>query len=497
MAVDYTQIHKDTSDAAHLVHNAVLQFLKDHGTPGFIAEFTAAFCGGLILVGRTLYFLVILFFVSGGTIVITAVLQVIKSIRQDGAADFAEVTGEALGEFMAIDTAEVDFAMGKTPDASRKRAQQLGGIFIDMMQEQFGKEGVQSPDAGEAAAKALAGYGINFATSNAFLGIMVELATDGKFADFDKLGEDIANIVGLGRLTRRALQPLVRNAISHPYDRKMRAQYRPDIMSMSELIRAYLAPRFDSDLAKQYMTQHGFSDQQITELIEQNRPRLNSHEWELLQALGDNKANDSMFQDVAEGAQPEVSNGRLQVHTWKRLEPLRHRLLNETLSQIHAGFLQPTDMGTLLARLQIPADEAQLWRDAAGLASERVAKRLSMGEMLFLYEAAQINDLDLEAWLRAERYSEDDVQNLLTYFRLKAAAAATTKTGGTAARTAHLHKEHIAYVTDEITGLWGRAPTAAELNYWVQLIDTGERTKHDFLTELKALDTSGPAIPAS
>lgn len=497
MAIDYEQVSKDALSSARLVHDAVVGMLRQYGTPAFLAEMIAGFCGGLILVGRGLYIALLFVFVSVGTTLVTAVLQVIKSIRQDGAADFAEVTGEALGEFMAIDTKEVTFAVGSTPEAGRQRAIQLGNLFVGMMQEQFGQGGVQSPDDGEKAAKALAGYGINFATSNTFLSWMIELGTDGKFADFDKLGEEIASVVGLGRLTRRALQPLVRNAISHPYDRKMRAQYRPDIMSMSELIRAYLAPRFDSDLAKQYMTQHGFSDQQIAEMIEQNRPRLNSHDWELLQALGTNKANDSMFQDVAEGAQPEVSNGKLQVHTWKRLEPLRNRLLSTMLSQVHEGFQQPSDMAALLARLQLPQDEAQLWRDLAGLSFERTAKRLSHGDMLFLYEAAQITDLEVEDWARAERYSENDVQNLLTVFRLKAAAAATTKTGGSAARTAHLHKEHVAYVTDEITGLWGRSPTAAELNYWVNLIDTGERTKHDFLTELKALDTNGPAIPPS
>jgi hypothetical protein len=78
---------------------------------------------------------------------------------------------------------------------------------------------------------------------------------------------------------------------------------------------------------------------------------------------------------------------------------------------------------------------------------------------------------------------------------LRAAHASSSKAGGAAARAAHAHNEHVAFVTDEITGLWGRAPSKAELDYWVNLLDMGERTKHDFVTELKALDTSGPAMP--
>ena len=81
------------------------------------------------------------------------------------------------------------------------------------------------------------------------------------------------------------------------------------------------------------------------------------------------------------------------------------------------------------------------------------------------------------------------------FFQLKAAVAANSKSGGAAGKAAHLHIEHTAYVTDEITGLFSRPPTAAELTYWVNLLDLAERTKHDFVTELRTLDPKGSAIP--
>lgn len=497
MAVDWNGSIDEGVQAAKGTYHALVSLATDNGVPPFLAQGIAFFVAALVAIGRVLYIIVLFSFVSLGTTLVTAVLQVIKAIRQDGAADFAAVTGEALGEFMAIDTAEVDFAVGKDAASSLKRAQQLGDVFLTMMQGQFGNGGVQSPDDGEKAAKALAGYGINFATSNTFLSWMIELGTDGKFGDFDKLGEDVAAAVGLGRLTRRALQPLVRNAISHPYDRKMRALYRPDILSAPELVKEFLAGRMTEDQCDAFLAQHGFADDLIAAIKAQHTPSLHSAEIEELIALGAIDAVSGSGQLKQQGLPDSIVSWQLQLHTRKRLAHLRDRILSEVLTQINQGFADPSDIEKWFTQLSIPQDEAQMWRQAAGLAAERTRKRLSHGDMLFLYEAAQITDVDVEAWARDEGYTENDVQQLLTVFRLKAAAAATTKTGGTAARTAHLHKEHIAYVTDEITGLWGRSPTAAELNYWVQLIDTGERTKHDFLTELKALDTSGPAIPSA
>lgn len=495
MAVDWNASIDEGVQAAKGSYHAMVTLLSDLGVPGWLAQAVAAVVAGVVAIGRVLYIIVLFTFVSVGSTLVTAVLQVIKAIRQDGAADFAAVTGEALGEFMAIDTKEVDFDTGKDPAASLNRAQQLGSIFVDMMQQQFGKGGPQSPDDAETAAKALAGYGINFATSNTFLSWMIELGTDGKFGDFDKLGEDIARTIGLGRLTRQALRPLVRNAIEHPYDRKMRATYRPDVIAPPELVKEFLAGRMTETDCDRFIAEHGYSDDFISAIKAQHTPDLKPEEIEHLAALGAFDSVTAAGQLKAQGLPDSIASWRTQLLTWKRLDHLRNRVLGEVLAQINSGFAQAIDIEKYLAQFAIPADEAELWRIAAGVAQERTRKRLSQGEMLYLYEAAQITLADVQNWLRSEGYSLEDQQTLLTWFELKAAAATHTTSGGAAARAAHLHKEHVAFVTDEITGLWGRKPTTAELNYWVQLLDTSERTKHDFTTELKALDTSGPAIP--
>lgn len=495
MAVDYTQISQDTQKAAQNVRDATVGYLLQNGLPGFICDWIGSTAYALMIIGRSLYKLSIFAFVSIGTSIVTAVLQVIKQIRADGAADFAEVTGEAMGEFMAIDAGQVDFKAGNTPDAALKRAQQLGGLFVDMMQGQFGKSGPQTPDAGESAAKALAGYGINFATSNTFLSWLIELSTDGKFGDFDKLGEDIARAIGLGRLTRQALRPLVRNAIEHPYDRKMRATYRADLIAPPELVKGFIAGRISEADCDQWLAEHGLSDAFIAETKAQHTPSLHPADIEELIGMGAIDATTGAGQLKEQGIPDSIAAWQLQILGYKRLGTVRNRILTEVLSQIAQGFTPLTEMALTCQRLGVAADESKLWVDAAGTVAENPRKRLSEVNMLFLYEAAQVTDSDVQTFLEAEGYSSADVQNMLSLFRLKAAAAAQKSSAGSAAKAADLHNEHTAYVTDEITGLWGRAPTKAELNYWVTLLDTAQRTKHDFVTELKTLDTSGPAIP--
>jgi hypothetical protein len=126
MAVDWNGTIDEGVQAAKGTYNALVTLATDAGVPGFIAQAVAFAIASIVAVGRVLYILALFTFVSIGTSLVTAVLQVIKQIRQDGAADFAEVTGEAMGEFMAIDTAQVDFAAGKDAAASLKRRAAAG-----------------------------------------------------------------------------------------------------------------------------------------------------------------------------------------------------------------------------------------------------------------------------------------------------------------------------------------------------------------------------------
>jgi hypothetical protein len=442
MAVDYKGVIQEATDAAKFTYNGTLSALQSFNVPAVIAVAVASLAWAVVVVGRALYIITLFTFVSVGSTIITAVLQVIKQIRQDGASDFAEVTGEALGEFMAIDTKQVDFATGKDPAASLQRAKQLGEVFLSMMQSQFGQGGVQTPEDGEAAAKALAGYGINFATSNVFLSWLVELGTDGKLGDFDKLGEDIASTVGLGRLTRRALQPLIRNAISHPYDRKMRAQYRPDVIAISELIKAMLSGRMDDSTARAYMAQHGFSDSMIAELIAQHTPRLQAHELVTAEAYGLQSGDNALQALRDEGIPDQVAAVRLAVLRDERRTALKKTHIEEALQLAKQRFIDQPTFETILQNAILPDDEAQVYRDRLGLWLESERRRLSKLDVLFLYEHGQFTLAELDDWMQQEGYNDQD-QLALTLeflqkkndFADKVAAAAARKAKKPATKT--------------------------------------------------------------
>lgn len=419
----------------------------------------------------------------------------LTELRQGVTRDNGDVIASVLNEFLMTNLDASDLAPNPGGDEILARVQKMGAAVLNRLESEFGGTTTDTPGRGQKAAETFAGFGVNFGIQNGIITLLAGILPQVHMDDIRELGVEIASNLGLGRLMRVALRPLVQTLIATPYQRELNARYQTAILSNAELVKAYFAERIMPERVQQLMKEQGLSDDQNAELIEQARERLTSAEIELLNALGKKPADDEAHDDYARGMDSDWLMARQFVKTWQRQASLRDRVLSAQVSRIERGFDQIPMLDALMQRLGVPEDEQALWRMAASTNLEASRKRPSESHMLYLYEAAQITDLEVEAWLLAEGYYGEDVQRMLTYFRLKLVSATQNKTSASAIHAANVHLEHIAYVTDEITGLWGRPPSPAELTYWVTKLDAGQRTKHDFVTELKALPAEGPAMP--
>lgn len=427
----------------------------------------------------------------------------ITKFRESEAQNFDQAIAAILSEFLAVDfdasqlaTTTAGGASSSPGDISLQKARAIGKLVLGRLEQEFTGGAAVTMDTGETGAQTFAGFGVNFGIQNALISLLGACVPETRLEDLRELGVEVAQNIGLGRLVRQALRPLVQETISTPYTRKLKRKYQQDLLGLGELVRARLRNPDDDDTWFEFLRQHGLSDPQIAELTAQHLPRLNAQEQDTLTAIGGAPQGDDFYELKSSGTPPEVAAARLSVHQYRRLERARERALQAVLSEVSNGFLDPTALEKVFTDIALPADEQTAWRVAAGYLYERTRKRIGMSEMLFLYEAAQITLSDVANWSAAEGYSPDDQQRLQLYFELKATEAANKGGSNSAAKVAARHAEHIAYMTDEIGGLWNRPPTQPELDYWVPLLDVGARTKADVKAELKALDTSGPAIPA-
>lgn len=429
--------------------------------------------------------------------VLSKFFAALSDFRKQTTHNFDDTAAEVVNEFLGTELDASIMKTGQGPDERIQKANAIGKAVLDRLETEFAGAATEQRGKGGQAAQTFAGYGVNFGIQNAIISLLGACVPETRLDDLRELGVEVAGNLGLGALISSALAPLVNQTIVKPYTRELSAKYQYDLLGTRELAYSLLSARIPADRARQLIREHGLSEDQIDELLQQTKLRLHSQEMELLTALGKAPADAQANTDVARGMDPDWVTLRLEVENYNRLKRARQRVMQAALPYAKDKVFSPTDIVALAAEIGLPQDEQNLWRKAAGFLYETPHKRLSEANLLFLYEAAQVTLDDVQKWAEDQNYTAEAVQQLLVFFQLKAAVAAQTKSGGSAGKAAHQHREHVAYVTDEITGLFGRAPTAAELNYWVALLDTAERTKHDFVTELKALDPKGAAMPPS
>jgi hypothetical protein len=83
---------------------------------------------------------------------------------------------------------------------------------------------------------------------------------------FKDFAEDFSKSIGLGRMLRVAIRPLLQIMVAQPLQNDLNTQYRPTLLGVADAIRAWKIGAFsDADLAAE-LQQHGYSDARIKAL---------------------------------------------------------------------------------------------------------------------------------------------------------------------------------------------------------------------------------------
>ncbi len=421
------------------VYALVYSQLTGNGVPAFLAMPIAGVMSAIVMLGSYLRLSGIFLIKQIAVPVAISIVELISDIRKEGATEFAQVATEAMGEFMGMEVDPSQLATGQGAAASLQRARTIGGGFLDLLEHEFAPDGTVTPDSGAAGAKAFVGYSINFSATNAFISIISELLSLEHLEQFRELGVEIAQNIGLGRLVRRALAPLVDSTITKPYTRQLAAKYRPDRLSAAEYITALHAGRMSAQDVQTALTEYGFPDVLITELIAQHEAKFTLRDVYLLKRFGvlnDDTAAKTLL-DL--GWDSEFAAAKLQAMDFERIESLEGTLADELLSMVRKREIDTVTYTTELDKLHLSDKENLLRRTLGGVWLDAPHKRLTFAQIVTLSEH-QLLTLDyLQQWTQAEGYSPDDQLNLELLLDVKEAdfaAAEKRKADAAAAKAA-------------------------------------------------------------
>lgn len=288
----------------------------------------------------------------------------------------------------------------------------LGSDIYDLLESEFAPESGELEEGDEAPACKFLGFLMNFCIRQGNVTAMCEampkeLAFLSGFRDY---GEQMARNLGLGRLARRALQPLIQTLVSDPLMYKLQEDYRPKRIGAMPAIRKFFRdPTFETQMRKE-LAQEGYTDARIDDLITDYRPLLSEKQCiELLFRMGNVSVS-------GYGAQTLTLTDRLaqrgytaeEVHYLVEAErPFLDK--HEIATLFTGGVMDHQTASTYMAMLGYNEDIAELVLRAHSLQHQRT-RQLGLAQLKKAFHDNVIDLLELKAHLTSQGYSDDDIQ---------------------------------------------------------------------------------------
>jgi hypothetical protein len=290
--------------------------------------------------------------------------------------------------------------------------QTLGGDIYNLLESEFAPESGELEEGDQAPAEKFLGFLMNFCIRQGNVAAMCEAMPKelGFLSGFRDYGEQMARNLGLGRLARRALAPLIQTLVADPLTYKLNEDYRPKRIGAMQAIRKYFRdPTFETQMRKE-LGQEGYTDARIDDLIVDYRPLLSE------QQLIDLLFREGNVSVSGYGGQTLNLTDRLAQRGYTAEEV--HYLVeaarpfldkHEIATLFTGGVMDHETASTYLVMLGYKDDIAELVLRAHSLQHQH-ARQLGLAELKKAFHNNVIDLLELKAHLTSQGYSDDDIQ---------------------------------------------------------------------------------------
>jgi hypothetical protein len=430
----------DAKENARTTFDAIQALMTEVGVPGFVAGIVGGVTCSIVFLGDVLLVLFVKGLIKVATPFAAGILDVISTARQENPDQFNEVIASAMSEMLGVDVSAGDLPGGKGMENTIARANAIGDKLHDLLTEEFGGLEQIDPEQGAKNARTFSGYAINFAVANSFMAILSEALTIGQLKEFRELGVETAQALGLGRLQRLALQPLIRNMIQQPYDLFLKSKLRPDRLSESQIVRALHAGQLDEGEAKQALAEKGYRDDDIELLIKDLAAKLSITELVHLIRYDEISEDGAIAKLTAAGLPEEDARLQLKAGMEARADAQTSGILSDLQQAIINQDITQEEFSAQLSDLPLTDEEERLFRKRVSALLERPRKTITFAELKAAVVKGDVSFDYVDNWLQREGYNEEDsmiltmsIIHAMENAEAKAAAAAKTAAKAAAA----------------------------------------------------------------
>jgi hypothetical protein len=251
-----------------------------------------------------------------------------------------------------------------------------------------------------------------------FNAIVPEILSDlapfeiGHFKELTELPEGIIRALGVGRLVRRAVGPLVNVCAATPMQWHVNKKYRPTLLGAGEVVRQALRGKWTRAEADEELARQGYSPKRIDALFNAGQKFFSPGDVRTFYAREEWTGEQAEQHLRDQGYDADAAHDALRLEGLRRFEQLEAAEAAAIVSAYVAGDI---DRPTLVAALEAsvrPAAERALLTELADVRRAVNVKQLSLGQVEAMVKSGVLAFVDYREAARREGYLEDAVAAL-------------------------------------------------------------------------------------
>jgi len=372
-----------------------------------------------------------------------AVFQVLDDLRKILDPQFAQIAVAILNELLGTEFTVQHMPQGTDINAHIQRAQEVGFLFHKQLMREFlggsgisldaaagtfqeptqatGAQEMVTPLSGVSAAARFTGLCINFGAATGVIGTLGGLVPEVHLNELREIGEEVARNLGLGRLQRQALKPIIQILIAEPYKWFLNELARPTQFKLNDVINPFSGAVMKAEVIWRSLAREGYSDDKIKALIELHRRKLSESDVLNLFRAGHFDEQQVCDYFCRLGYTPEDATWKKEADVIKANEPYVQELRAAVVQAFAEGHIDLHEFNGMIDGLPLRKEEKDWIRLAAGYKVRVPRALLTFGELQQAYELGIIDLHEFNQHLAVRGFSDDDqfILQILTLEKLK------------------------------------------------------------------------------
>lgn len=236
---------------------------------------------------------------------------------------------------------------------------------------------------------------------------------------FTELANDLIDHLGINRLMRVALRPIVHSTIATPLEWKTNKTFRTTLLGTGEALRQFTRGRWSREQLFEELARAGYSDDRIEALIAAGVKTISLDDALVLLRAGKWTQNEVVELLKWQGYEEDSARVIVATAAEKRLQSIRDDSLGAIRSSYVKREISDFEFSKFLEAVIYDPAERAAYEVAAQTSRELNISTLSHGEVKDAVEAGIIAFKDYRSWLDRAGYIPDDQLTLELLLRKK------------------------------------------------------------------------------